>query len=100
MSDGARSQLTGDVDLGALARADLPDQVARSTFPTQKSIFFAARDVRGCPAQGDFTGTFHLFKGGPRAEGHVRQRRWPGVNDWRFPNLRGSRAVGAAIGSK
>ena len=66
-SDGARTVGTGDVDLGRW-----PEQLyqlqSRIDFPTQKDIFFHGQkfDVSGV---GDFTGTFHLFKGGRELKG-------------------------------
>ena len=86
-SDGARTVGTGDVDLGRW-----PEQLyqlqSRIDFPTQKEIFFHGQkfDVSGV---GDFTGTFHLFKGGRELKGSFVSAV-AGVNDWRFPNLRGS----------
>ncbi len=87
VSDGARTVVTGDVDLGRW-----PEQMyqlqSRIDFPTQKEIFFHGQkfDVSGV---GDFTGTFHLFKGGRELKGAFVSGL-AGVNDWRFPNLRGS----------
>ena len=87
VSDGARSVVTGDMDLGRW-----PEQLyqvrSRIDFPTQKNIFFHGQnfDVSGT---GDFTGTFHLFKGGRELKGTFRSGM-AGVNDWRFPDLRGS----------
>jgi TamB, inner membrane protein subunit of TAM complex len=87
ISDGARSKVTGDVDLGRW-----PEQLyrvqSRIDFPTQKDIFFHGQrfTVFGT---GDFTGTFHLFKGGRELKGTFTSAL-AGVNDWRFPNLRGS----------
>ncbi len=87
VSDGARTVATGDVDLGRW-----PEQLyqlkSRIDFPTQKEIFFHGQkfDVSGV---GDFTGTFHLFKGGRELKGAFVSGL-AGVNDWRFPNLRGS----------
>jgi hypothetical protein len=87
VSDGARTFVTGDVDLGRW-----PEQLyqlkSRIDFPTQKDIFFHGQkfDVSGV---GDFTGTFHLFKGGRELKGSFVSPL-AGVNDWRFPNLRGS----------
>ena len=86
-SDGARSVATGDVDLGRW-----PEQLyqvrSRIDFPTQKDIFFHGQrfTVFGT---GDFTGTFHLFKGGRELKGTFASDV-AGVNDWRFPKLRGS----------
>ncbi len=87
LSDGARTAVTGDVDLGRW-----PEQLyqlrSRIDFPTQKDIFFHGQkfDASGV---GDFTGTFHLFKGGRELKGSFVSPL-AGVNDWRFPNLRGS----------
>jgi hypothetical protein len=87
ISDGARTVGTGDVDLGRW-----PEQLyqlrSRIDFPTEKEIFFHGQkfDVSGV---GDFTGTFHLFKGGRELKGSFVSGL-AGVNDWRFPNLRGS----------
>ena len=86
-SDGARSVVTGEVDLGRW-----PEQLyhvrSRIDFPTQKNIYFHGQrfNVSGT---GDFTGTFHLFKGGRELKGTF-DSAVAGVNDWRFPNLRGS----------
>jgi translocation-and-assembly-module (TAM) inner membrane subunit TamB-like protein len=87
VSDGARSVVTGDVDLPRW-----PEQLyqvrSRIDFPTQKDIYFHGQrfDVSG---SGDFTGTFHLFKGGRELKGTFASPM-AGVNAWRFPNLRGS----------
>ncbi len=87
LSDGAQSVVTGDVDL-----ARWPEQLyqvrSKIDFPTQKNIYFHGQkfDVSGA---GDFTGTFHLFKGGRELKGTFTSPV-AGVNDWRFPNLRGS----------
>ena len=87
LSDGARSQVTGDVDLGRW-----PEQLyqvrSRIDFPTQKNIFFHGQDF-DVSGTGDFTGTFHLYKGGRELKGTFRSDV-AGVNEWRFPNLRGS----------
>ncbi len=86
-SDGAHSDVTGDVDLGRW-----PEQLyqvrSRIDFPIQKNIFFHGQhfDVSGT---GDFIGTFHLFKGGRELKGSFTSAL-AGVNAWRFPNLRGS----------
>jgi hypothetical protein len=87
VSDGARTVATGDVDLGRW-----PEQIyqlrSRIDFPTQKDIFFHGQKF-GASGVGDFTGTFHLFKGGRELKGSFVSPL-AGVNDWRFPNLRGS----------
>jgi hypothetical protein len=87
VSDGARSVITGDVDLGRW-----PEQLYRVRskidFPTQKNIFFHGQRFT-VSGTGDFTGTFHLFKGGRELKGTFTSAV-AGVNAWRFPNLRGS----------
>ncbi len=85
-SDGARSVVDGTVDL-----KNWPEQLYRVKshidFPTQKDIFFH-RDRFTVTGQGDFEGTFHLFRGGRELKGTFVSPV-AGVNDWRFPNLRG-----------
>lgn len=87
ISDGARSAVTGDVDLGRW-----PEQLyrvrSRIDFPTQKDIFFHGQKFT-VSGNGDFEGTFHLFKGGRELKGAFTSAV-AGVNDWRFPNLKGS----------
>jgi TamB, inner membrane protein subunit of TAM complex len=86
-SDGATSVLDGVVDL-----RQWPEQIYRIKshidFPTQKGIFFH-RDRFRAYGQGDFQGTFHLYKGGRELKGTFTSPL-AGVNDWRFPNLRGA----------
>ena len=86
-SDGSRSTVTGDVDL-----AHWPEQTyqmrSKIDFATQKNIFFHNQSFTAS-GEGDFTGTFHLFKGGRELKGTFTSPV-AGVNDWRFPNLRGS----------
>jgi hypothetical protein len=85
-TDGAQSIVTGDLDF-----RKWPEQLyqvrSRIDFPTQKNIFFHGQkfDVSGA---GDFTGTFHLFKGGRELKGSFVSDV-AGVNAWRFPRLRG-----------
>ena len=57
-------------------------------FPKQREIFFA-RDKFSLFGEGDFTGTFHMFKGGRELKGDFTSAL-AGVNDYRFPNLEGS----------
>ena len=57
-------------------------------FPIQKEIFF--KDMNFTVAgHGDFTGTFHFFKGGRELKGTFTSPE-AGVNAWRFPNVAGS----------
>jgi hypothetical protein len=57
-------------------------------FPKQREIFFA-RDKFTLFGEGDFTGTFHMFKGGRELKGNFTSAM-AGVNDYRFPRLEGS----------
>jgi hypothetical protein len=86
-SDGARSDVTGTVDLG-----HWPEQTyqvrSRIDFPTQKNIFFH-KEKFTVSGSGDFDGTFHLFKGGRELKGSFTSAV-AGLNTWRFPKLRGS----------
>ncbi|MGH9254178.1 MAG: translocation/assembly module TamB domain-containing protein [Vicinamibacterales bacterium] len=94
-TDGAQSQLTGVVDF-----ARWPEQLYRVRshvdFARMRDIFFADDDftVRG---EGEFTGTFHLFR--EIVNGRARTGRElkgmfssadTGVNAYRFADLRGS----------
>ena len=87
ISDGARSVLDGVVDLGRW-----PEQIynvqSRIDFPIQKNIYFH-RDKFEASGQGDFRGTFRMFSGGRELKGTFTSPM-AGVNDWRFPNLKGS----------
>jgi hypothetical protein len=86
-SDGAHSVLTGGVDLG-----NFPEMTYRVrshvNFPRMREVFFA-HDAFSLSGEGDFTGTWHLFKGGRLLTG-TWTTRVLGVNDYRFPNLRGA----------
>jgi hypothetical protein len=87
ITDGARSAVTGHVDL-----ARWPEQVynvkSRVHFPRMRELFFA-RDTFSLHGDGDFTGTFHLFKGGRELKGSFYSRL-AGVNAYRFSDLQGS----------
>ena len=96
-TDGAQTQLTGIVDA-----ARWPEQIYRIKskidFPTEKGDLVRARQVHGRrhrrfhrhlpPVQGAAAGRQNADRA--RAERRLRQRRWPGVNAYRFGNLRGS----------
>jgi hypothetical protein len=95
-STGARTQLTGTVDLGRW-----PEQLytMRSTidFPAQKAIWFA-KDAFSVLGVGEFNGTFHMFKE-QLPDGRTRTGRelkgtfnspFTGVNAYRFGDLDGS----------
>ena len=90
-TDGASSRLDGDIDL-----AHWPEQIYRIKskidFQTQKGIFFH-RDNFTATGKGDFTGTFHLYKGGRELKGAFATpmaRVTLGANTWSFPDLRGN----------
>ncbi|HVL52775.1 MAG TPA: hypothetical protein VM344_00775, partial [Vitreimonas sp.] len=86
-SDGAVSVVDGEVDLGRW-----PEQTyrVRSTidFATQKHIFFHGENFE-VSGRGEFEGVFHLFRGGRELTGTFSSPV-AGVNEWRFPNLKGS----------
>ncbi|MEW6321878.1 MAG: translocation/assembly module TamB domain-containing protein [Acidobacteriota bacterium] len=86
-SDGARTELTGVVDTSRW-----PEQTyqirSRIHFPRMRELFWA-RDTFSLHGDGDFTGTFHLFKGGRQLAGDFRAHD-AGVNDYRFQDLEGS----------
>jgi hypothetical protein len=87
LTDGAVSEMTGVVDM-----ARWPEQIyhikSRVDFPKMREIFFA-RDQFSLFGEGQFTGTFRMFKGGRELKGDFRSEL-AGVNDYRFPNLEGS----------
>ena len=86
-TDGTVTTMTGVAEL-----ANWPEQLyhikSRIQFPKQREIFFA-RDKFTLFGEGDFTGTFHMFKGGRELKGEFTSAL-AGINDYRFPNLAGS----------
>jgi hypothetical protein len=86
-TDGAVSQLTGQVDTARWP--EMFYQVRSNVqFPRMREIFFA-RDNFTLFGEGEFTGTFHLFKGGRELKGNFFSRL-AGINDYRFGNLEGA----------
>jgi translocation and assembly module TamB len=87
VTDGAVSKMTGVVDM-----KNFPEQIyyinSKVQFPKQREIFFA-HDKFSLFGEGDFTGTFHMYKGGRELKGDFKSAL-AGVNDYRFPNLEGS----------
>lgn len=88
VTSGAVSVMDGDVDF-----SQFPEQVfnvrSKIDFPTQKDIFFR-REKFTVSGQGDFEGTWRLFKkGGFELKGTFHSPM-TGVNTWRFPDLRGA----------
>jgi hypothetical protein len=86
LTDGMVSDMTGVIDL-----PNFPEQLyqirSRVQFPNQQKIFFA-RDGFTLFGEGFFNGTFHMFKDGRELEGDFTSALG-GVNDHRFPNLKG-----------
>jgi len=95
VTDGAQSSLTGEVDF-----ARWPNQIynvrSRVDFPRMREIFFADDDFT-LAGQGDFTGTFRLYRevvGGRTRTGRELKGTFTspalGVNAYTFSRLRGS----------
>jgi hypothetical protein len=95
LTDGAESQITGEVDL-----TRWPEQTyqvrSRIDFPRMREIFFA-REKFSLYGKGGFEGTFHLFRevvnGRPRTGRELKgtfSSDLAGINAYRFGNLRGS----------
>ncbi len=87
LTDGAVSEVTGRVDL-----ANWPEQTyavrSRVQLPRMRELFFA-NDTFSLHGEGDFVGTFHLFKGGRELTGQFRSRE-AGLDVFRFPDLEGA----------
>jgi hypothetical protein len=86
-TDGATTIASGEVDM-----KHWPEQTyrvqSRVHFPRMREIFFAHETWR-LAGDADFTGVFHLFKGGHDLSGTFKSDL-AGVNDYRFPSLYGS----------
>jgi autotransporter translocation and assembly factor TamB len=86
-TDGATSIVTGTTDLG-----HWPEQIyymrSRVNFPRMREIFFAHDNFR-LGGEGNFVGSFHLYKGGRKLEGRFTSEETR-LNDWRFPGLDGA----------
>jgi hypothetical protein len=87
ITDGAVSQITGVIE-PAIWPEQLYQVKSRMQFPKMREIFFA-RDQFTLSGEGQFEGTFHMFKGGRELKGDFSSVE-AGVNDYRFPNLAGS----------
>jgi hypothetical protein len=89
-TDGAESELTGDVDLGRWPEQKY--QVASVVdFKRMRELFFS-KEKYTLSGDGRFNGTFHLFKGGRLLEGAFESDEAGlqiGGSDYRFPNLEG-----------
>ena len=62
---------------------------SRVQFPADARDLLREGELGSSRGDGDFTGTFHLFKGGHDLAGSSPARS-PGVDDYRFPALYGS----------
>jgi hypothetical protein len=86
-TDGAKSTAVGEVDMGRW-----PEQTysvkSRVQFQRMRELFFAQQPW-ALSGDGDFTGTFHLFKGGHELSGRFSSPL-AGIYDYRFPSLYGS----------
>ena len=90
-SDGAKTVLQGDVDM-----AHWPNQGytlrSRVNFPRMRELFFKDASWR-VSGDGDFTGTFRLYKTGDVTNRDLTgtfASDLAGLNDYRFPSLYGS----------
>jgi hypothetical protein len=86
-TDGAVSVLSGTVDLTRWPEMFYNIE-SRVEFSRMREIFFA-KETFSLHGQGQFTGTFHVFKGGRELEGDFYSRE-AGLNDYRFQDLEGS----------
>src|SRR5262249_49513447 len=87
VTDGTRTAVTGNADL-----AHFPEMTfnvrSKVDFPTMRDIFFA-HDTFSLHGDGDFTGSWHLFKGGRELTGTFVAPVL-GIDDYRFANIRGA----------
>jgi hypothetical protein len=85
-TDGARSRVTGDMDLGQWPEQRYQvDSVVQ--LPRIREIFWAGHTF-ALTGEATFTGTFHLFKGGREVKGRFASAE-AGLDAWRFPQLQG-----------
>ena len=86
-TDGAKTVARGSVDVSRWPEQSYQVK-SRVNFPRMRRLFFkdADWDLTG---DGDFTGTFRLFKGGHDLSGTFTSPL-AGVNEYRFPDLYGS----------
>lgn len=86
VTDGAVSRLTGVVDAGNWPEMQY-EVHSTVQFPRMREIFFAG-ETFALHGEGDFTGTFRLFKGGRHLQGRFASAE-AGLDDYRFQNLTG-----------
>lgn len=86
LTDGAESKLTGTVDAGRW-----PEQTYQIRSDIQlrrmRELFFA-NEPWELSGRSEFTGVFHMFKGGRDLQGRFRSAEL-GVDDYRFQDVRG-----------
>jgi hypothetical protein len=97
ITDGARSRIHGDVNLGPFFPEMMYRVDSEIDFGRMREIFFGGEDFT-LAGHGTFGGFFHLFKE-PKPDGTTRTGREltgtfssprVGVNEYRFDDLRGS----------
>src|SRR5262249_54434975 len=86
-SDGARSQASGEIFLSQWPEQTYSVQ-SHVSFPRMREIFFR-QESWALSGDGDFDGTFHLFKGGHELSGRFNSPL-VGLYAYRFPSLRGA----------
>jgi hypothetical protein len=86
-TDGARTVAVGDVDLSRWPEMSY-DVKSRVHFPRMREIFFR-NESWPLAGDGDFTGKFHLFRGGHDLAGGFSSDLL-GVYDYRFSAMQGS----------
>jgi hypothetical protein len=86
-TDGSQNSGGGVVDFSQFPEMRY-DVKSRVNFPRMREIFFK-KENWALSGDGDFTGTFHLFKGGHDLSGTFTSAV-AGVYDYRFPQLYGS----------
>jgi translocation and assembly module TamB len=87
-SDGAQTVARGSVELGKRWPEQSYDFESRVQFPQMRDIFFFDQDW-ALAGEGNFTGKFHLFKGGHDVNGRFTSDAL-GWNGYRFPELAGA----------
>ncbi len=87
-TDGAKTVARGSVELGKGWPEQSYNFESRVQFPRMGDIFFSDQNWN-LTGVGDFTGKFHLFKGGHDLGGTFRSDVL-GWKDYRFPELAGS----------
>ena len=86
-TDGARSSAVGVVDVSRFPEMQF-DVKSRVDFQRMRELFFE-REKWALSGEGDFTGNFHLFKGGHDLAGTFKSDL-AGVYEYRFPALYGA----------